>query len=168
MKVILVYNILFSYPSTFIDNQFHKFFFEYISSSPSPFITDEKQFFLMCHNIIDQPTPRQSQVAMRAATANIDNDPTDEEQNESKESSIKKTGKNETNYGDKLFIHYTHEKRFHSFKRDMHQVYDDIFKNTNAMDLKLIVGNCNRRDARNELIRKRPKPSLLKDKPKKE
>ena len=38
----------------------------------------------------------------------------------------------------------------------MHQVYEDIFKNTPAMDVKIIVGNRNRRDAKNELIRKRP------------
>jgi hypothetical protein len=64
------------------------------SSSPFlPFITDEKEFFLMRHKKIDQPTPRQSQVAMSAATAAINNDQTDEEQNESKESSIKKTRK---------------------------------------------------------------------------
>jgi hypothetical protein len=36
-------------------------------------------------------------------------------------------------------------------------------KNTLAMDLKLIVGNRNRRDAQNELICKRLKPSLLKN-----
>ncbi len=96
IKVVLIYKILFSYPSTFIDDQFQKFFFEYMSSSSSPFlpfITDEKEFFLMRHKKIDQPTPRQSQVAMSAATAAINNDQTDEEQNESKESSIKKTRK---------------------------------------------------------------------------
>jgi hypothetical protein len=40
----------------------------------------------------------------------------------------------------------------------MHQVYENVFKNTNAMNLKLIVGIRNRRDAKNELICKRPKP----------
>ncbi|CAF4327710.1 unnamed protein product, partial [Adineta steineri] len=39
--------------------------------------------------------------------------------------------------------------------------YDNVFKNTPAMNMKLIVGNRNRRDALNELIRKRPKRSLL-------
>jgi hypothetical protein len=36
----------------------------------------------------------------------------------------------------------------------MHHVYENVFKNTPAMDLKLIVGNQNRRDATNELVRK--------------
>ncbi|CAF1383295.1 unnamed protein product [Adineta steineri] len=43
----------------------------------------------------------------------------------------------------------------------MHRVYQNVFKNTSAMDLKLIVGNRNRRNVKNELIRKRPKRSLL-------
>jgi hypothetical protein len=43
----------------------------------------------------------------------------------------------------------------------MHQVYENIFKDTPAMHVKLIVGNRNRRHAQNELIRKRPKKTLL-------
>ena len=112
-----------------------------------------------------QPTPRQSQVASSATTADIDNDQTDETiQIESKETTTaKKLEKKSTNYGDKLFAHYTHEKRFQSCKRDLHRVYDNTFKNTPAMHLKLVIGNRNRRDAKNELIRKRPKPALLKN-----
>ncbi len=53
--------IPFSYPSTFIDNEFHRFFFEYISTSPFlPFIDDEKQFFLMRQKLLGQSTQRQS------------------------------------------------------------------------------------------------------------
>ncbi len=43
----------------------------------------------------------------------------------------------------------------------MHKLYDDIFGNTPAMYSKLIVGNRNRRNVQNELIRKRPKKTLL-------
>lgn len=67
-------------------------------------------------------------------------------------------------YENKLITHYTHEKRFRSVKRDLHQVYDDIFHNTPAAAVKLIVGNRNRRDARHELIRKKPKLSVLQNK----
>jgi len=115
----------------------------------------------MRHKIIDQPTPRQSQIAISASTANLDNDQTDEKQNKTKES-IKKITK--TNYGDKLIVHYTHEKQFEPFKRDMHRIYENVFENTPAMNLKLIVGNRNRRDAKNELVRKRPKSSILQNK----
>ncbi|CAF4961497.1 unnamed protein product [Rotaria socialis] len=47
----------------------------------------------------------------------------------------------------------------------MHQVYDNTFKDTPAADVKLIVGNKNRRSAKTELICKRPKQSLLIKKP---
>ena len=40
-------------------------------------------------------------------------------------------------------------------------VYEDIFQNTPAMHATLVVGNRNRRDTKNELIRKRPKKTLL-------
>jgi hypothetical protein len=69
--------------------------------------------------------------------------------------------KKPTNYGEKLFVHYKHEKRFQSCKQDMHRVYEDVFNNTPAMYAKLIVGNRNHRDAKNELIRKRSKKTLL-------
>jgi hypothetical protein len=37
------------------------------------------------------------------------------------------------NYDNKLIIHYTHEKRFLSTKRDIHENYEDAFKNTPAI-----------------------------------
>ncbi len=97
---------------------------------------------------------------MSVTNPNLDNDQTQEKQNES----ITKTAKIETNKRDKLIVHYTHEKRFQPFKRDMHYVYANVFRNTPAMNLQLIVGNRNRRDAKNELVRKRPKPSILQNK----
>jgi hypothetical protein len=122
-----------------------------------PFIDDEKQFINMRNKLLGEPTQRQSQIALSAATANLDNDQTDDQI--MKEQTT--TNKKPTNYGDKFFVHYTHEKRFHTLKKDMHTVYDDIFRNTPAMYTKLVVGTRNRRDAKNELIRKRPKRTLL-------
>ncbi|CAM4901958.1 unnamed protein product [Rotaria socialis] len=65
------------------------------------------------------------------------------------------------NYEEKSFLHYTHEKSFKFFKRDMHCVYEHIFKSTPTMYAKLIVGNRNRRQATNVLIRKRPTQTFL-------
>ena len=113
--------------------------------------------------MIHQATSRQSQVATSASTADIDNDQTDENIIESRE--ITKTVETKsTNYGDKLIVHYTHEKRFASLPRDIHRVYENVFRNTNAMAMKLIVGNRNRRDAKKELIHKRPKRSISQSK----
>jgi hypothetical protein len=38
--------------------------------------------------------------------------------------------------------------------KKIYQFYEDVYENTPAMHAKLIVGNCNRRDAKNDLIRK--------------
>jgi hypothetical protein len=46
----------------------------------------------------------------------------------------------------------------------MHRLWPDILKKSSGIDLKVIVGNRNRRSARHELIRKRPKQALLKNK----
>jgi hypothetical protein len=165
MRIILISKIFSSYPSSFIDNQFEKFFIEYISSSSFlPVIDNETQLFLMRDKIMRQPTSRQSQVAMSTSIANIDNDQTDDTVDIESKEPTKNAGRKPTNYGDKLFFHYTHEKRFESFKRDMHKIYDTVFKNTPAMDLRVIVGNRNRPDAKTEIISKRPKLSLLQSK----
>ncbi|CAF1490368.1 unnamed protein product [Adineta steineri] len=151
-----------NYPSSFIDQQFHKFFNEFIyATSILSFIENEQQYILLCHKILDQPTPEQSHAASRAATADVDNDATDVTAETTCRESVEKIQKKSINYADRLFLHYKHEKRFQPFKRNMHQIYHNVFKNTPAMDLRLIVGNRNRRDAKNELIRKRPKRSLL-------
>jgi hypothetical protein len=47
----------------------------------------------------------------------------------------------------------------------MHKHDKDIFWNPSEMNVKIIVGNCNRRSARHEMIRKRPKNALVQDRP---
>jgi hypothetical protein len=116
----------------------------------------------MSHKLLGEPTQRQSQVQQSSATADIDNDQTDElVVNQNNNTTTDTTSIK--HHVDKLFVHYTYEKRFESFKRDMHHLYDDIFGPTTANEAKLIVGNRNRRDAKNELIRKRPNKNLLRD-----
>ena len=115
----------------------------------------------MHDNLNHQLTPRQSQVAISAAMADIDNDQTDDIITNQPTRIVKKKPPSNINYAERLLVHYTHEKRFRPFKKDMHTIYDRVFKNTTVLDLQLIIGNRNRRDAKNELIRKRPKPSLL-------
>jgi hypothetical protein len=158
----LVYGSSSSYPSAYIENQYGKFFLEYHdASSFVPVLDDKRQFALMRRRLLSQPTLRQSQIAKSAASADLNND---QVENEGGVEPVVTKNPNETNptgRKDRLFIHYTHEKRFQSFKRDMHRVYKNVFTHTPAMGVKLVVGNRNRRDARHELIRKRPSRSLL-------
>ncbi|CAM4849714.1 unnamed protein product, partial [Rotaria magnacalcarata] len=158
IKLMLLYN---EYPSTFIENEFHKYFSEYISKSPFlPLLDDERKYF-MRKQILGQPTPRQTQVALSAALADIDNDPLDDDERQQPNPDPKKSEEKNSNINEKFFTHYTYEKRFKTCKRDMHQVYYDTFKDTPAMYTKLIVGNRIRHPAHNELIRKRPNKTLL-------
>ena len=111
----------------------------------------------MHNKILGEPTKRQSQIALSATTADFDNDQTDEQMMQQEATTDLKS----TNSGDKFFVRYTHEQRFNRLKKDMHKVYDDIFQNTPAMCARLTVATRNRRDSKNELIRKRPKRTLL-------
>ncbi|CAF2106603.1 unnamed protein product, partial [Rotaria magnacalcarata] len=114
----------------------------------------------MRKEILGLPTPRQSQVAMSAALADIDNNPPDDERQQPN-LHTKNPEEKISNYNEKFFTHFTYEKRFETCKRDMHQVYNHAFQDTPAMYTKQIVGNRNRRQAQNELIRKRPNKTLL-------
>jgi len=96
----------------------------------------------MRSKLLGEPTPRQSQIALNAAAADMDNDQTDDQIIQAQTT----TNKQLTNINDEFFVHYTHEDRFQSLKRDMHQVYDDIFQNTPAMDTKMAVDTRNRRE----------------------
>ena len=135
-----------------------------LPSSFLPSINDEEQFFRMREKKLGQPTTRQSQVAMNVAVGDISNVQLNGQQIGLEQVNPASRAKEKTDEK-KLIIHYTHEKRLESLKRDMHKIYHDVFKNTPVGDLRLIVGTRNRRDARNELIRKRPSHRLLQNKP---
>jgi hypothetical protein len=62
---------------------------------------------------------------------------------------------------DRLILHYTHEKRLERYKRDVHQTWNEIFVNTPARHVKVIVGNQYRRNLKRELVHKRPNSILL-------
>ncbi|CAF3064899.1 unnamed protein product [Rotaria socialis] len=100
---------------------------------------------------------------MSVAQANIDNDEANDPLNQPN-ASTKQTEKATSNFDEKLFIHFTHEKRFQSYRADMHQIYTDVFQQTAAMYTRLIVGNRNRRESQKELIRKCPTEGILQNK----
>jgi len=99
---------------------------EYINTNSfTSLITDMTQFSLLRQKILAQPTIRQTQVTRSIASANTDTEQPDD-------STATKHG-NVTDPQDRFFIHYTHEKRFRPFKRDMHQLYENVFQQTPVM-----------------------------------
>ena len=126
------------------------------------FMHNEQQFMMMRNHILQQPTARQSQVIQNASRADLPDCPIDRRDNEPTYQ-VKNTENLKDNKLPRLFIHYTHEKRFHTFQRDMHRIYKTTFRNTPIENQRLIVGYKNRRDAKHELIRKRPQRKLLRN-----
>jgi hypothetical protein len=104
--------------------------------------------------ILSIPTLKQSQVPKRPDT------PIEVNQKKSKATKEKQ-------WTSRLILHYTHENRLEAYKRDIHQIWDDVFANTPAMVVKVIVGHLNSRNIKSELVHTRPRPSLLADKQKK-
>ncbi|CAM4845533.1 unnamed protein product [Rotaria magnacalcarata] len=112
-----------------------------------------------------QPSRQQSQVEIRIASLTTNNEHLIEELDKKQEFTIQER-KKPNEFQDKLIIHYTHEKRFNTRKRDLHRIFQETFANTSILETKLIVGNRNQKSIMKELIRKRPRQAILKNKAK--
>ena len=154
-KISIYSNLIlrFSYSSTFIEKEFRKYFHEYLlSTSLLPYITDEQQFSLLRNKLFHPSTDQQSKTTQNVSNTDIQND------------SIPRIPKKQENkLQNKLFIHQTHEKRFRSMPRGLHELHKELFSQSATKTVKMIVGGRNRRNATHELIRKWPLQSLLKN-----
>jgi len=134
-------------------------FGDYISStSLLPILVDEIQFQQLRRKLMGQPTPRQSQIEAQIAKSKQDNDNYQAQQTKSTlplGPTIDKPSKNKLPQ-DNVIIHYTHESRFTSMKRDMHEIFREVFKSLGIEAVRLIVGHRNSLTLQLELIRKRP------------
>jgi hypothetical protein len=55
-----------------------------------------------------------------------------------------------------LIVHYTHEARLESYKKDIHQLWNQIFDQTPVINTTLIIGNRNNRNSKGRLVHRRP------------
>ncbi len=55
-----------------------------------------------------------------------------------------------------LIVHYKHEQRLATYKKDLHQIWNSTFIHTPIYYTKLIVGTCNNRNNTRELVSKNP------------
>ena len=153
------------YPSTYINQQFRTFFKKYTTSSSFlllPVIKDENQYFAIRHKLRQEPSDKQTQAAKRASRIDIRNEL---RFNKHITTTSMATAKQKINkkYQNCLIIHCRHEKRLETLKRDMHQIYNDIFNQTPAMDVKLILGHRNNQTTKHELSTNKPDKRLLKN-----
>ncbi len=56
-------------------------------------------------------------------------------------------------------VHYTHEARLQSYKKDIHQLWNQIFAQTPVMNTTLIIGSRNHRNSKGRLVHRRPNQS---------
>ena len=69
-------------------------------------------------------------------------------------SNVKKSSKWDKN----LIIHYTHEARFTTLKRDIHELWNEMLKNPITNDIRLIIGHRNNKKLSRTLMSLKPAP----------
>jgi hypothetical protein len=154
--------LYFSYPTAYIDKQFRKMLGDCISStSIIPVIENEYKFIQLRKKLMGQPTARQSQLEAQIVQYTLDNDEYKEKPSMQIATSVSSTNPQSKKSQDNIIIHYTHEKRFISMKKDMHEIFREAFQGLGLDSIRLIVGNRNSPNSQRELIRKRPHLKLL-------
>ena len=151
---------MFRYPLGFLDVQFKRFFdsSNMQRSTLLPFIRNQNQYRLTRQQYIQKPTLKQTQLLKSTDSISLYshtcNRIVDSKENKS---DITK----EEKYHDHLIVHYTHEKRLEPYKRDIHQIWNQIFLKTPVSEVRLIIGSKNSRSIHCELVRTSPPPSVL-------
>jgi hypothetical protein len=140
------------------------------SRSLLPIIYDEQQFFLLRQKLLAQPTYKQAEVTKRVAGVEIINHQLhgqNVQQTSTRPTTMVTIKRKDQKFNNTLFIHCKHEARLEGVKRHIHEIHDNIFKDTDFRDIRLVVGNRNNPDIDYELTGKRPSSFILKDQPKK-
>jgi len=123
-------------------------------------IENENQYLTLRTQLLKQQTTSQQQLLFRVSTI------IDKDQNEqAKDQTIQDKIHNEEKSNKRLILHYRHEQRLASYKKDLHQIWNNTFNATSILDTRLIVGTRNNRNTAEELVSKRPSmPSTAKNK----
>ena len=104
-------------------------------------IDDENEYASLRSKLLLQPTNAEQQVLSRIATT-------------------AKQHRDDTNADSKwdrcLIVHYTHEERLATFKKNLHRLWNGAFTDTPIEKTRLIVGKRNNRNGKRELIHIRP------------
>jgi hypothetical protein len=145
-----------SYPPRYIHTHLHKLFSSYLPTPlVLPIITNQSDFVFIRQILLRKPTITGYQLASRIANS-IDADSRENVDTLSLKTRLQKQTKFATN----LIIHYTYEKRLQSNKKDIHQLWNQLFQQTPVTDTRLIVDNRNNRNMTRELVHRRPQVSL--------
>jgi hypothetical protein len=97
--------------------------------------------------LLKKPTVTEHQIASRLAKTL---DPNNHNTND--DSLVQIRLRQKSKWVHNLIIHYTDEARLASYKKDIHQLWNYIFKNTPVMNTKLIIGHRNSRSVTKTLL----------------
>jgi hypothetical protein len=102
-------------------------------------------------HLLHKPTATEHQIASRIAQT-IDPNSTDTVD----DPLVKRRLGANSKWINNLIIHYTHEKRLESYKKEIHQLWNHTFVNTSVLNTKLIIGNRNSPNLKKTLVHQRP------------
>jgi hypothetical protein len=118
-----------------------------------PLIDNEPDFMSIRNHLLNKSTATEHQITSRIAKT-IDPNSNDKVDGPLVQQRLRQKSK----WIDKLIIHYTHEARFESSKKDIHQLWNQTFKTTLVMNIKLTIGS---RSLTKTLIRRRPQQKAI-------
>jgi hypothetical protein len=122
-----------------------KFFTNQLNILPIlPCIEAEHDFNFIRHRLLIRQTITEHEIAKRIAKTDTSN--------QLPQIRFHPTSK----WKDNLIIHYTHEERFATSKRDIHRLWDQLFQTTPVATTKLIIGNRNSPNIMNFIVHRRP------------
>ena len=160
MTVSCMYHLYFRYPYAYIDKQIRKVFGDFVSNtSILPHIDNSETFVQLRRKLMGQPTVRQFQIEAQLVLYKENHG--DKNDNQSISTTANMTHATVKNPRDKIIVHYTHENRFTSMKRDMHEIFREAFKDLGIESVRFIVAHRNSPNTQRELIRKRPPMKLI-------
>ncbi len=114
-------------------------------------IDNEHDFRFIRDHLMDKPTPIEHQIASRIAKTIHQNS-----QHTVEDPLVRQELRQESTFTEKFIIHYIHEARLQTTKKDIHQLWDQTFQQTPIMNTKLIIGNRNSPNLTRTLVHRRP------------
>jgi hypothetical protein len=148
----VLYISLFSYPPRYIHKRFMNFFKNQMTISYLlPIIATEQHYNFIRDHLLHKPTITENQIASRISKT-IEPTAVNEMQN----SLLQVLEPSGPKLNSKLILHYKHEARLARYKTDFHDLWTSIFKQTEVLNTKVIIGNKIHPNIAKTLVRKRP------------
>jgi hypothetical protein len=120
-------------------------------SSLLPLLEHEHTFTFLRSYLLNRSTNIEHEIASRIASTISPSD-----HNDIDDPLVRAQIQNKSKSFHNLIVHYTHEARLDSYKKDIHKLWHHIFVETPVMNTKLIIGHRNNRNNKSRLVHPRP------------